>query len=98
MNRLPAVESVVADERSIVTTSNSELNGCVDEVGEVGDAVFEDVVDDLQDTRGVLKERDFRAFVPARCLALHSQLNWMPLTSQERRIAGSPRAYECRSQ
>lgn len=55
LNGLPADKGVVTDEWSAVTTANCELNRGVDEVGEVGDAVLEDIVDNLQNTRCVLQ-------------------------------------------
>jgi hypothetical protein len=63
LNGFPADEGVVADEGGAVTVADGELDGRVDEVGEVGYAVFKDVVDDLQDARGVLQQSDFGGFV-----------------------------------
>lgn len=46
----------MADEGSNIARSHRELNRSVDQVGEVGDAVFENIVADLENTRGVLEE------------------------------------------
>ncbi|KAI6749400.1 hypothetical protein HG530_015239 [Fusarium avenaceum] len=60
---LPAKESVVADERCDIAGTNTVLDGCVDNVGEVGDTVLEDVVGNLHDSGTVLENSDFRTLV-----------------------------------
>ena len=49
MDGFPADEGVVADEGGAVAVSDGELDGGVDQVGEVADSVLEGVVDDLED-------------------------------------------------
>jgi len=58
LDSLPAKNSVVTDERSDVTVGDSETNGRVNQVGEVGDTVFEESPDDLHDTGRELHDTD----------------------------------------
>ena len=53
----------MADEGGAVAVADGELDGGVDQVGEVADAVLEGVVDDLEDAGLVLQEGDFGRFV-----------------------------------
>jgi hypothetical protein len=42
-------------KRGAVTITDSKLDGSVDEIGEIGDAVFEDIMYHLENSRAVLK-------------------------------------------
>lgn len=63
LDGFPAQEGVVTDKGSAITVADGELNGHVDEVGKVCDAVFESVIGDLHDARGMLEDGNFGGFV-----------------------------------
>jgi len=63
LDGFPSNEGVVADEGSAISTAYGVLDRGVYKVGEVGDAVFKGVINDLHDTRSMLEESDFGTLV-----------------------------------
>lgn len=51
----PAEKGVVTNERRDISTADSELNLCVDQIREPGNAVFEELVSNLHNTGCVLE-------------------------------------------
>ena len=60
LHRGPAEDGVVADEGGDVAVGDGEGDGGVDEVGEEGDAVFEEAVGDVHHARAELDDGHFR--------------------------------------
>jgi hypothetical protein len=77
LDGFPAQEGIVADERCSVSITDGELDGHIDEVGEVCDTVFKSVVGYLHNTGSMLQNRDFGTLVHLKC-TIYKAILWLP--------------------